>query len=128
CHVCTPEASQDCLELDPVAYTGGEAVCNAEGTAWEFDGCTFCGDAETNGNEACDPSDGGLVATTCGDLGFAGTNSGEAVDSCNANCTWDTSESGCSRCPGDDCLEDTSCNGTACNGQECGSGTCSINC
>src|SRR5690606_10427674 len=126
CHICSPGTFRSCLEIGATAYTGGLAECSPLGTEWLTEGCTYCGDGETNGIEACDGSAAELLPTTCGDLGYEGTPE-TVVDQCSALCAWDTRE--CSRCPGSACQQGGGCNGADCSGRECAeSTTCAVNC
>ena len=90
---CTPAGLdfQECAGLINPAfpdrvYTGGILDCSAASCQLLFTTCTFCGDGNVNGNEACElappPDD------TCASLGL-----GEQTEPlpCDESCQLDTS-------------------------------------
>ncbi|HET6584173.1 MAG TPA: hypothetical protein VFG69_12010 [Nannocystaceae bacterium] len=74
----------------PGAITGGILGCNPASCRFDTSMCTYCGDREINGNEACEPDED--IPSTCASLG-AGV-AGPVV--CDAACQIDTS--GCTDC------------------------------
>lgn len=88
---CTAEGlnNTSCVDVkDPLAkgvLTGGTLGCDPASCQFDIDDCTYCGDAELNGNELCEL--GMPIETSCMELG-EGT---AGVLTCMKDCQVDTS-------------------------------------
>ncbi len=118
CFTCgdgTKQAAEQCDGQDfggktclTEGFAGGTLQCSADCQTIQTSGCQqapTCGDGVRNGNEQCDGND--LGGQSCASQGFDGGSL-----SCNANCTFNTSQ--CQTNPncagaGDFCLSDEEC-------------------
>ncbi len=91
---CTPEGldNKGCLGIEDVTVpgkiTGGTLNCNPASCRFDTTMCTYCGDDEINGNEACEPGED--IETTCQALGAGAAGELTCDDDCqvdSAACT-----------------------------------------